>query len=154
MKTSFTPKEYRQLLELVHLGMWAVTGYQGDDTAAAKRYFAIDQRLLEMAREFGCADLVEQREDGTLQPSPKLAEEERLKDLQLDFQNDAFWHELVARLADRDFAGQQARRTMETPGLEPPPSADTAVKKIEDQYWAEFQKNDLANVIVLRGGRG
>ncbi|MEY4924803.1 MAG: hypothetical protein RL598_1322, partial [Verrucomicrobiota bacterium] len=30
MKASFTPKEYRQLLELVHLGMWAVTGYQGE----------------------------------------------------------------------------------------------------------------------------
>ena len=34
MKAPFTAKEYRQLLELVHLGMWTVTGYQGEDTAA------------------------------------------------------------------------------------------------------------------------
>lgn len=154
MKVSFTAKEYRQLLELVHLGMWTVTGYQGEDTAAAKRYHALDQRLMEMATDLGCADLVEDREDGTLQPAPKLAEDERVRDLQSEFQNDVFWHELVARLADRDFAGDSAKRTMDTPGVEPPPSRDDQLKKIEDRYWAEFEKNDLAHVVVLRGGRG
>ena len=154
MKVSFTAKEYRQLLELVHLGMWTVTGYQGEDTAAAKRYYALDQRLMEMATDLGCADLVEEREDGTLQPAPKLAEDDRVRDLQSEFQNDVFWHELVARLADRDFAGDSAKRTMDTPGVEPPPSRDDQLKKIEDRYWAEFEKNDLAHVVVLRGGRG
>ena len=61
MKVSFTPKEYRQLLELVHLGMWAVTAYQGEETAAARRYFDLDQQLLEMAASMGCADLIEKR---------------------------------------------------------------------------------------------
>lgn len=154
MKVSFTAKEYRQLLELAHLGMWVVTGYQGEDTAAAKRYFDFDQRLMEMAQSMGCADLVEVRNDGTLQPSPKLADDEKLKEIQLEFQNDAFWHEFVQRLADRDLAMEQARRTMETPGVEPPPSSEEALKKIEDRYWAEFEKNDLRNVVVLRGGRG
>lgn len=154
MKVSFTAKEYRQLLELVHLGMWTVTGYQGEDTPAAKRYHALDQRLMEMATDLGCADLVEEREDGSLQPAPKLAEDERVRDLQSEFQNDVFWHELVARLADRDFAGDSAKRTMDTPGVEPPPSRDDQLKKIEDRYWTEFEKNDLAHVVVLRGGRG
>lgn len=154
MKASFTAKEYRQLLELVHLGMWVVTGYQGEDTAAAKRYHAIDQRLMELAAPMGCADLVEEREDGTLQPAPKLAEDERLKEIQSEFQNDVFWHELVQRLADRELGTETARRGLETPGLEPPPSSDDLLKKIEDRYWKEFEKNDLANVVVLRGGRG
>jgi hypothetical protein len=154
MKVSFTAKEYRQLLELVHLGMWTVTGYQGEDTAAAKRYFALDQRLLGMATEMGCADLVEEREDATLQPAPKLSEDDRVRDIQSEFQNDVFWHELVARLADREFAGDQARRTMETPGVEPPLSRDEQLKKIEDGYWKEFEKHDLAHVFLLRGGRG
>jgi hypothetical protein len=154
MKVSFTPKEYRQLLELVHLGMWAVTAYQGEDTAAAKRYFALDQRLLGMATDLGCADLVEEREDQTLQPAPKLAEDDRVRDLQSEFQNDVFWHELVARLAERDVAGDQAKRALETPGVEPPPSRDEQLKQIETRYWDEFEKNDLAHVVVLRGGRG
>jgi len=154
MKVSFTAKEYRQLLELVHLGMWTVTAYQGEDTAAAKRYYALDQRLMEMATALGCADLVEEREDGSLQPAPKLAEDDRVRDIQSEFQNDVFWHELVQRLADRDLAGEQTKRTMETPGVEPPPSRDEQLKKIEDRYWAEFEKHDLARVVLLRGGRG
>ncbi len=154
MKVSFTPKEYRQLLELVHLGMWAVTGYQGEDTALAKRYFAFDQKLMQLATEMGCADLVEERPDGTLQPSPKLAEDDRIKELQLDFQNDAFWHEFVQRLADRDHLGAAAKRTLDTPGVEPAPSTDEQLKKLEERYWKEFEKNDLANVVILRGGKG
>jgi len=154
MKVPFTAKEYRQLLELVHLGMWSVTGYQGEDTAAAKRYFNLDQKLLAMAVDLGCADLVERRDDGALQPSAKLAEDDRLRELQSEFQNDVFWHEIVARLADRDLAGQEGRRTIDTPGVERPPTTDERLKKIEDGYWKEFEKNDLANVILLRGGRG
>jgi hypothetical protein len=153
MKPTFTQKEYQRLLELAHLGMWVVTGYQGDDTAAAKRYFDLDQKLLELAEPMGCADLVEQRPDGTLQPSPKLAEEERVREIQGDFSNDTFWHELVARLSDRDYSTEQAKRALtETPGVEPPPTPEERIKQMEDLYWTEFEKNDLANVIVLRGG--
>jgi hypothetical protein len=43
---------------------------------------------------------------------------------------------------------------MDTPGVEPPPSTDEQLKKIEERYWGEFEKNDLANVVLLRGGRG
>ena len=154
MKVSFTAKEYRQVLELVHLGMWAVTGYQGEDTALARRYHALDQKLLGWAAEMGCADLVADRDDGTLEPGPKLSEDERVREIQGEFQNDVFWHELVARMADRDLAGEPARRVMDTPGVEPPPTEDERLKKIEERYWAEFEKNDLANVVLLRGGRG
>ena len=154
MKVTFTTKEYRQLLELVHLGMWAVTGYQGEDTAVAKRFFAFDQKLLGLASGLGCADLVEERDDGSLQPAAKLSEDDRVREIQNEFQNDVFWHELVARLADRDLDGEQAKRAMDTPGVEPPPTSDERLKKIEEQYWKEFEKNDLANVVVLRGGRG
>jgi len=57
-------------------------------------------------------------------------------------------------MADRDLAGDQAKRGLETPGVEPAPSNDELLKRIEARYWDEFEKNDLANVVVLRGGRG
>ena len=153
MKFTFTQKEYQRLLELTHLGMWVVTGYQGEDTAAAKRYFDLDQKLLELATPLGCGDSVEQRPDGTLQPSPKLAEDERVREIQGDFTNDAFWHELVARLSDRDYSTEQATRALsDTPGVEPPPTPEERINQLEEIFWAEFEKNDLANVIVLRGG--
>jgi hypothetical protein len=153
MKSTFTQKEYQRLLELAHLGMWVVTAYQGEETAAAKRYFDLDQKLLELANEVGGADLVEKRPDGTLQPSPKLADDERIREIQGDFTNDAFWHELVARLADRDYSTEQAKRALtDAPGVEPPPTPEERLKQLEDAYWREFEQNDLANIIVLRGG--
>jgi len=153
MKLTLSQKDYQRLLELTHLGMWVVTAYQGEDTAAAKRYFELDQQLLELATPAGCGDLVEKRDDGSLQPAPKLAEDERVREIQGDFTNDAFWHELVARLADRDYSAEQARRPWaETPSVEPPPTAEERIKQLEDALWAEFEKNDLAHVIVLKGG--
>jgi hypothetical protein len=98
--------------------------------------------------------LVEKREDGSLQPAAKLSEDERVREIQSEFQNDVFWHELVARLADRDLAGQEGRRTMDTPGVERPPTTDEKLKKLEESYWKEFEKNDLGHVVLLRGGRG
>jgi len=154
MKVPFTAKEYRQLLELVHLGMWAVTAYQGEDTVAARRYYDLDQKLLGLATEAGCADFVEKHADGSLQPAPKLAEDDRVREIQNEFQNDVFWHELVARMADRDLAGEQVKRALDTPGVEPPPTKEERLKQIETRYWDEFEKNDLANVVLLRGGRG
>lgn len=154
MKFSLTNKEYRLLLELVHLGMWSVTGYQGEETPAAKRYFGLDQKLMEAAGSFGCGELVETRDDGSLQPSSKLAEDEDLREIQNEFQNDVFWHELVTRLADRDLSAEQGRRGVETPGVDPTPSSEEVTKRIEDRYWKEFEKNDLENVVVLRGGKG
>jgi hypothetical protein len=153
MKLTFTQKEYQRLLELAHLGMWVVTAYQGEETAAAKRFFDLDQKLLEQAGPQECADFVEKRSDGTRQPSPKLAEDERMREIQGDFTNDAFWHELVTRLSERDYSAEQAKHALaDTPGVEPPPTPEERIKQLEDAYWREFEKNDLANVVVLRGG--
>jgi len=60
---------------------------------------------------------------------------------------------LVNRLADRDLAAEQARHHAAGVGG-PPIDADSRLKQIEDAYWDEFEKQDLANLILLRGGQG
>ena len=153
MKIAFTQKEYARLLEMSYLAMW-VAGSHDENSPAARRYAELEQKLLTAATPMGCADFVEKMDDGSLQPAPKLAEDERVREIQSEFQNDVFWHELVTRMADRDLAGDQVKRAMETPGVDPAPTRDEQLKKLEDRYWAEFEKNDLANVVLLRGGRG
>lgn len=153
MKVTFTPKEYARLLELAHLGMQVIAGHQGRDTPAARRYADIEQKLFELATPLGCADLVDVGSDGRLVVSDKLFDDERLSKITGDHNNDVFWHELVARLADRDLASEQARQSFGGQGG-PPIDADARLREIEDAYWDEFEKNDLANVILLRGGKG
>ena len=156
MKASFTAKEYSRLLELAYYGMHVVTAYQGLETPAAKRYREIEQKLFELATPMGCANLVEEGPEGQLVPSQKLSKDDHVEQVLSEHTNDAFWHELVARLSDRDYSSEQAKRHLasETPGLEPPPSLEEQLKKIEDVYWKEFEKYDLNHVVVLRGGHG
>ena len=153
MKVMFTPKEYTRLLELAHLGLQVITGHQGRETSAAQRYAEIEQKLFELATPLGCADLVDVGGDGRLVPSEKILDDERLGKITGDHNNDVFWHELVARLSDRDLATEQARQSLSGKGG-PPIDADTRLRDLEDAYWDEFEKNDLANIILLRGGRG
>ncbi|MBL9206761.1 MAG: hypothetical protein JNN01_16850 [Opitutaceae bacterium] len=156
MKVTFTSKEYAKLLELVHFGLHVVKAYHGPEHPGKQRYAELEQKVYELAVSLGCADLVEAAAGGGLQVSAKLAHDERVEKTIFEFTNDAFWHELVARLADRDCSAQQARNHLAqaTPGVEPPPSLEEQVQAHEDLYWAEFQKHDLNHVVVLRARKG
>ena len=153
MKVSFTQKEYSRLLELVQLGMRTVTSRQGGGSPHLERYEAIEQKMLGLAEVFGCGDMVDVGDKGQLIPAAKMDEDERLRKILGESDNDIFWHELVARLADRDLGVEQTVAALA--GRDGPPiNADARLKEIEDSYWAEFEKHDLARVLLLVAGRG
>jgi len=150
MKVSFTQKEYARLLELVHLGLW-VTGTRTDlPSSTPERYAALSQKVLGLADQFGCADLVDSDEEGLLMPSPKLEDgpaRERLD----SFIDTSFWEELASRLAERDLRSEL--------GIDPlPPVLDddqeARLKALEDKYWEEFELHGADRVHVLKGGQG
>ena len=155
MKVMFTQKEFTRLLELVHLGMRVVEGQPGADSPQThvERYADIEQKLYELATPLGCADLVDVGSDGLLGPSDKLLTDERLAKIAGDYDNDTFWCELVMRLSDRDLAAEQARQSSLGHGG-PAINTEQRLAKLEDGYWNEFEKNDLANMILLKGGQG
>jgi len=153
MKVSFTTKEYARLLELVYFGMRTVLGRQGTESPHFERYSDVEQKILALAEAFGCGDLVDVGGDGKLVPSSKLEEDPRVRKIAGEADNDIFWHELVARLSDRDLAGEQAKAAMAGKGG-PPIDAEARLKELEDAYWEEFEKNDLSRVVLLRGGQG
>lgn len=153
MKVSFTQKEYARLLELVHLGMRTVMSKQGGESPFFERYAGIEQKVLGLAEVFGCGDMVDVGGNGQLVPAGKLDEDTRLRKLVGESDNDIFWHELVARLADRDLGVEQTMAALAGPSG-PPINADARLKEIEDAYWAEFEQHDLARVLVMAAGRG
>ncbi|MCF3649568.1 hypothetical protein [Synoicihabitans lomoniglobus] len=153
MKVSFTQKEYARLMELVHLGMRAVMSRQGGESPHFERYAGIEQKILGLAEVFGCSDRVDVGGDGKLIPAAKIDEDQHLRKIVGEADNDVFWHELVARLADRDLGVEQTMSAL-TGKDGPPINADARLKEIEDAYWAEFEKHDLARVLVMRAGKG
>lgn len=153
IKVSFTAKEYTRLLELAWLGLKvASAGTEAEDVAAPvpERYAELEQKLYALARPLGCADLVDESEDGLCLPSEKLTEGPVREKLE-DFSDEVFWHELVSRLADRDL-----RAELGPTKLSEELSEAEAVKleTLEDNYWREFEQHGVDQLMVLRGGRG
>ena len=100
MKESFSPQEFARLLELVHLGMRTVMSRQGGQSPHYARYAGIEQKILKLAERYGCSDLVDVGGGGNLVPAAKVDADKELRKMVGESDNDIFWHELVARLAD------------------------------------------------------
>jgi hypothetical protein len=150
MKVSFTPKEYARLLELAHLGLWVAGSRPEDPATMPERYAAIAQKAFALAEPLGCADLVESDINGQFFPNEKLttgAVREKID----QFVEDAFWSELVVRLAERDLRADLGATKL-TPELTP--EEEERLAAIEDNYWREFETNGVDHLVLLRGGKG
>ena len=150
MKVSFTTKEYARLLELAHMGLWLAGARPDDPETMPERYADVTQKILGLAENFGCADLVEMDVNGQFFPNEKLTT--GIVREKIDrFVEDAFWSELVARLAERDLRAELGPTKL---GDELTEEEEERLAAIEDNYWREFETKGVDNLIVLRGGKG
>ncbi len=150
MKVSFTPKEYARLLELAHLGLW-VAGTRPDDPATMpERYADIAQKVFALAEPLGCADLIEVDVNGQFFPNEKLTSGPAREKID-QFVEDAFWSELVARLAERDLRSELGATKLSDELTEDEEERLTAM---EDSYWREFETKGIDHLVLLRGGKG
>ena len=150
MKVSFTTKEYARLLELAHMGLW-VAGARPDDPATMPdRYADVAQKVFGLAESQGCADLVEMDVNGQYFPTEKLTTGTVTEKIDR-FVEDAFWGELVARLAERDLLAElgSTKLTREFTAEE-----EERLQELEDTYWREFESKGVDHLVVLRGGKG
>lgn len=56
MKIFFSKKEYRQLLDVMFLGDWVVSGYSEDDHSP---FSELREKIYACAKDFGYGDLIE-----------------------------------------------------------------------------------------------
>ncbi len=150
MKVSFTQKEYARLLELVHLGLYAAGSRPDDPATMPERYSDIAQKTFQLAEIFGCADLVEADVNGQYFPAEKLTEGPVREKLDR-FVEDAFWSELVGRLAERDLRAELGPTKL-SPELSE--EDEERLNALEDNYWREFEARGVDHLVLLRGGRG
>lgn len=150
MKVSFTQKEYARLLELVHLGLHAAGSRPEDPATMPERYADIAQKTFQLAEVFGCADLVEADVNGQYFPAEKLTEGPVREKLDR-FVEDAFWSELVGRLAERDLRAELGPTKLSPEFSE---EDEERLDALEDSYWREFEARGVDHLVLLRGGRG
>jgi hypothetical protein len=154
MKLAFTQKEYARLLEMAYIAGWVASSHD-EESAAARRYAELEQKLLAAATPMGCADYVDgaRAELGPLLPSRKLEEESPARKAIERFEEDTFWDELVSRLAERDYAREILKEPLAA-GLTEEERQGHMVKRLnalETRYFEEFEKNGLDNLLILFG---
>lgn len=150
MKVSFTRKEYSRLLELIHMGLWAARARPDDPATMPERYEAVTQKVFGLAELFGCADLVETDVNGRLYAAEKLVAGDAATMIDR-FIEEAFWNELVDRLAERDLRGELGATKL---SQELTQDEDERLLALEDSYWREFELKGIDNLVLLRGGKG
>ncbi len=150
MKVSFTQKEYTRLLELVHMGLWMAGSRPDDPATMPERYADLAQKTLVLAEPLGCADLVEVDVNGQYFLNEKLTDGPVAEKID-KFVEDAFWSELVSRLAERDLRSElgPTKLTEELTDDE-----EERLETMEENYWREFETKGTDNLVVLRGGKG
>ena len=150
MKVSFTQKEYTRLLELAHLGLWMAGARPDDPATMPERYADLNQKLLALAEPFGCADLVEVDVNGQHFLNEKLTDGPAAEKIDR-FVEDAFWTELVSRLAERDLRAELGPTKLTEELTE---DDEDRLATLEDNYWREFETKGVDHLVLLRGGKG
>lgn len=150
MKVSFTPKEYARLLELVHMGLWVAGARPEDPATMPERYGDLAQKVFALAEPLGCADLVEADVNGQYFPTEKLTTGPASEKIDR-FVEDAFWGELVGRLAERDLRAELGATKLSEELSE---EEEERLTVLEDSYWREFETRGTDHLVVLRGGKG
>lgn len=150
MKATFTPKQYARILELAYMGLRVASTDSESPDIIPERYVDAAQKLFALATAFGCADLVENVGENEFQPSGKLERGPGLEKL-ARFTEDAFWRELVERLAERDLRAEFGAIKLTEDFNE---QDERRLEEIEDKYWREFEAKGTDFLVLLKGGRG
>ncbi len=138
------------MLELVHLGLWVAGARPEDPATMPERYAGITQKAFGLAEMFGCADLVEADVNGQFFPTEKLIDGPVREKLDR-FVEDAFWSELVGRLAERDLRAELGSTKLSD---ELTDEEEQRLSALEDSYWREFETKGVDHLVLLRGGKG
>ena len=101
MKIHFTKREYRVLLDMIYLADWMLHAHESE--RRQDEYHTLEQKILSLAKEFGCEDLVEHSEScDQYFPTRQQEESKAVQNAVENYNAHTLWDELISRLAERD----------------------------------------------------
>lgn len=132
MKINFTKKQFETLIELVYAGHWILNSHRNVEI---EKYNEVEQLIYSFAKPFGLEHFIEfdKKLDGYY---PTLEFEDSMEELIAEYDDRAFWDELVDRLALRDLTKE---------GIEGKSNEEIMERRIEleEKYEIEFEKHHL-----------
>ncbi len=139
------PREYRVLLEMINLATYVAQYHnRGGREDWMNGFDALSEKVLAMAGEMGCGDLVEKDpESDLLVPAEDYEEESFYKECVDDMIDRCFWEELVARLTDRDLARSLGAQKWDSM---PEPERARRREAREQAWWKEFESHGIESL--------
>ena len=150
MKIDFTKEEYRSLVDLLSLAGFMLEGFgRGEDSGKAA-CFKLEQKILSYAEDDGCRGIIERDSDSGAYLRKWSAErDENVATWLHQYNDDLFWHEIIIRMAERDF---NSKRAVEEKEPEEPVSAQpekpSQLMELETHYEEEFVASGLDNLVL------
>ncbi len=148
MNIEISQKEYRDLLDIMHIADVIMTGHRRQEDPRSERHRQLVQRIYSLAGEAGAGELVAYDPERGKHVPTDAFEEGSLSHRFLDeFFDHMFWDELVSRLAVRDAAWKaggveklNALSDDDRQALEGP---------IRERYVEEFSRDGIANLAIV-----
>lgn len=148
MNIEISTKEYRDLLDILHIADVVMSGHRREEDKRSMRHRALIQKLYGLAEGEGLGQLMNSDKIAhTYVPTPEFEESSLAHAVLHEFGDHLFWDELISRLSFRDSAqnaggvdrlnamNDSERQIMEGP--------------IRQRYLEEFSKNGVANLAVI-----
>ncbi|HUI45601.1 MAG TPA: hypothetical protein VL122_06425 [Nitrospirota bacterium] len=148
MNIEITMKEYRDLLDILHIADVIMSGHRREEDLRSVRHRALIQKLYALAGEEGTERLISYNESSHAYEPTADYEESSVAHVLIDeFGDHLFWDELISRLSVRD-AGRNvggrdrlnAMSDSERQAVENP---------IRQRYIEEFSKNGISNIAII-----
>lgn len=131
MKMDITKEEYRNLLDIISIADWVMSGHKTKKDGRTAPYDALIQKVYSLAKDQGFEKLIELDPlRGDYYLTSDFEENSRSWEFIDDFTDDSFWDELAHRMTERDAANlaggfenlkamnREERATLEGPILE------------------------------------
>jgi hypothetical protein len=154
MKIDFSKEEYRALVEVFSLSGMVLDAYGRGQVPEKKKFYELEQKIYASCDDFGSGDMI-RRDPQSNELARKWKEKtpERMVRIYDQFVDDAFWEELIIRMAGRDL---QAEMTWAGVGEEALAEEKWQKRKneLEHKYENEFRTSGLGRLGLLQGEEG
>ncbi len=148
MKLELTQKEYRLLLDILHIAEWIMNSYVIEDRPDTENYRRLEQKILSYGDEMGCKGVVDYDEKlGSYFPTREI-EEGSAMDFIDEYDEYTFWEELISHLAERDFLDREGLERIRKM------SREQRIKMfvvLEEKYHKEFRAHGLDRLVLKKG---
>ncbi len=148
MKVEISTKEYRDLLDILHIADVVISGHRKEEDKRTERHRALIQKLYALAHGEGLDQLIRYNESMNKYIPTDDFEKNALAHVLIgEFGDHLFWDELITRLSVRDAA--QVAGGLDRLNAMNDSDRQALEGSIRQRYIGELSANGLANLAVI-----